>query len=122
MQQNIIELLQLEREAIKAELTEVEAMAASYYLIANTSEEPKAITTDFNARFKSLIDTLNRKKAATEAKEQAFTAKLHSIGDPELKAMAKAYFIEGRSCEEIGRKYYLDRTTVYKRLKRFFDS
>lgn len=121
MQQNIIELLQLEREAIIEKITEVEAMAKSYYLIANTSEEPKAKTTDFTAKFKSLIYTLNQKKAAIEAQQKAFTDKLHSITDPELKEIAKAYFIEGQSCEEIGRKYYLERTTVYKRLKRFFD-
>ena len=107
MQQNIIELLQLEREAIKAELTEAEAMAT---------------TPDSTDKLKSLIYSLSQKQAATEAAERAFTDKLHSITDPELKAMAKAYFIEGRSCEEIGRKYYLDRTTVYKRLKRFYDT
>lgn len=121
MHQNIIELLQIEREAIIKEIAVLEELALSYSLIANTSEETKQRTKETNARSQIFIDKLKSKIEAIEAQQKAFDEKLNSIEDPELKEMATAYFINGQSCEAIGRKYYLERTTVYKRLKRYFD-
>ena len=124
MHQNIIFLLQTEKESIIEEIAELEEMAADYSLIANaepTSEEIKDSVKELNAKSQNLINKLKKKIEAIEAKQKDFEEKLESIPEPELKDMAKAYFIDGQSCEEIGRKYYLERTTVYKKLKRYFE-
>lgn len=124
MQQNIIFLLQKEREVIIEEIAELEEMALNYSLIANTeptSEETKESVTEINARSQSIINTLKSKIEAIEAKQKGFEEKLNSITDPELKEMATAYFIDLKGCEEIGKQYYLERTTVYKKLKRYFE-
>lgn len=124
MHQRILFFLQLEKELITKEIAEAEEEILNNSLMANTeptSEEIKKGFEEINGIIKDRINHLKRQIEATEAKEKAFTEKLHGIEDPELKEIAKAYFIDGLSCEEIGQKYYLERTTVYKRLKRYFD-
>lgn len=122
--QRILFFLKLEKELILNDIAEAEEEILNNSLIANTeptSEAIKESTKELNTKIQCRIDTLKGKLAATEAKEKAFLKKLHGITEPELKEMAKAYYIDGQSCEEIGQKYYLERTTVYKRLKRYFD-
>ena len=124
MHQRILFLLRLDRELMQNEIAEAEAEILKYSLMANTeptSEEIKKGFEKINGKIKDRINTLKSRIEANEAKEKAFIEKLHGIEDPELKEMAIAYFIDGQSCEEIGQKYYLERTTVYKKLKRFFD-
>ena len=124
MHQRILFFLQLEKELITKEIAEAEEEILNNSLMANTeptSEEIKKGFEEINGIIKDRINHLKRQIEATEAKEKVFTEKLHGIEDPELKEIAKAYFIDGLSCEEIGQKYYLERTTVYKRLKRYFD-
>lgn len=75
-----------------------------------------------NTKFDNIINKLKRELETIEEQQKAFNEKLNNIQDPELKEMAIAYFINKQSCEEIGKKYYLERTTVYKKLKRYFDN
>lgn len=124
MHQKLLFFLKLERELMLKEIAEAEEEILNNSLIANTeptSEEIKKGYAKNNGLIMGRINELKRKIEANEAQEKAFTEKLHGIKDQELKEMAKAYFIDGLSCEEIGQKYYLERTTVYKRLKRYFD-
>ena len=124
MHQKLLFFLKLERELMLKEIAEAEEEILKYSLMAKaepTSEETKKGYEKINGLITGRINELKRKIEANEAQEKAFTEKLHGIKDQELKEMAKAYFIDGLSCEEIGQKYYLERTTVYKRLKRYFD-
>ena len=118
MHQNILLCYKLDKEIALKQIAEEEQQKA--WTLEHIT--PAAARQEITAKHDFIIDYWRSFIAATEAKEQAFTEKLHSITDPELKEIAKAYFIEGRSCEEIGRKFYLERTTVYKKLKRFFDT
>ena len=118
-------------EEMLEKLAEERALINS--IIANkepTSEETKEPNTEIkcrkertkelNAKIKKRIDYLKSKLEATEAQLKAFDEKLHAIEDPELKEMAIAYYIEWKSCEEIGKKFFLERTTVYKKLMSYF--
>ncbi len=124
MQQRLLFSLRLERELMLNEIADAEEEILNYSLMANTeptSEKIKKGFEEINGKIQERINHLKRKIAANEAEEKAFLQKLHGIKDQELKKMAKAYFIDGQSCEEIGEKYYLERTTVYKKLKHYFD-
>lgn len=68
-----------------------------------------------------LINRYKEKARATEAEIKEFEALIDSIPDEETREIAKRYFINLESCEEIGSDRYLDRTTVYRKLKRYFD-
>ena len=71
---------------------------------------------------KARIEKYKKNLTAAEAKEKAFMEKLHGIEDPELKEMATAYFIDLESCEAIGKRHFLERTTVYKKIQRYFEA
>ena len=71
---------------------------------------------------KARVEKYKKRLIKAEAEEKAFMEKLHGIKDPELKEMATAYFIDLESCETIGKRYYLERTTVYKKIQRYFEA
>lgn len=71
---------------------------------------------------KARIENYKKELREAEAKEKAFLQKLHGIEDPELKEMATAFFIDLESCEAIGKRHFLERTTVYKKIQRYFEA
>ena len=75
---------------------------------------------DTEEKAKRLINYYKKKARTTEKEIENFESLIKNIPDEEVKEMAKLYFFELKSCEEIGYIYYLDRTTVFKKLKRYF--
>ena len=118
MQQRTLLFIKLEIEHLKKEIADEEEFIA--FLIAHNIQTERSEETKekVNARIDKLKNRLNE----AEAKEKDFMEKLHGIDDAELKEMATAYFIDLQSCEEIGKRYYLERTTVYKKIQRYFEA
>ena len=114
MNRRYLNCLKLDKEHYTNSIKEIENLIASMFEHTETPDEAKI------NKLNGYVDKYKKRLEATEAQLKAFDEKLHGIKDPELKAMAKAYYIEWQSCEEIGRKYYLDRTTVYKKLMCYF--
>ena len=56
----------------------------------------------------------------TEAKIKEFETILAALPDEELKEIAISYFVNGETLEAIADKHYLERTTVSKKLSRYF--
>lgn len=75
---------------------------------------------DTEEKAKRLINYYKKKALNTKKAIENFENLIDNIPDEEVKEMAKLYFFELKSCEEIGYIYYLDRTTVFKKLKRYF--
>lgn len=114
MNRRKLNCLKLDKEYYIKSIEECEEHKA--FLITYT-EKPSGATID---KLNACIDRYKGKIEEIEPQLKAFDEKLHAIEDPELKEMAIAYYIEWKSCEEIGKKYYLDRTTVYKKLMNYF--
>ena len=114
MNRRNLNCLKLDKEYYTRRIAECEQHKA--FLIEYMKTMSETTVNKINAQ----IDKYKGKIESIETQLKAFNEKLHAIEDPELKEMAIAYYIEWQSCEEIGRKYYLDRTTVYKKLMCYF--
>ena len=104
--------LKLEKESIRAEQEEVKEIINK---INSYRLNRKIIK-----RCQSLINRLNATENATTEKITEFENKIKSIPDAEVREMAKLYFVDLMCFEKIGDMYYLDRTTVEKKLKKHF--
>ena len=60
----------------------------------------------------------NQSRAATEAK--SLESRINCITDAEIKQIATLYYIERRNFQYIADRLFMDRTTVSKKLKRYF--
>lgn len=76
---------------------------------------------EIEEKAKCLIVLYKDKLKATEKEIESFENTIENIADEEVRDMAKCYFIDLKTYGEIGDKYYLDRTTVCKKLKRYFE-
>lgn len=73
-------------------------------------------------RCERLIKHLERVEAKTERKVIEFENYIENIPDAEEREMVKLYFIDLMSYEKIGERFYLERTTVVRRIKKYIDS
>lgn len=132
MQQRTLLFIKLDIEYLKSQIAEEEEFTAGIeeniaFLIADNiqTEKSEALKKRSEALIeqqKARIEKLKKQLSEAEAKEKAFMEKLHGIADAELKEMATAFFIDLQSCEEIGKRHYLERTTVYKKIQRYFEA
>lgn len=60
-----------------------------------------------------------REKIAAEV--QTMQSRIDNITDAEIKELAIMLFVERKGYQAIAERHYMDRTTVYKKLKRYFD-
>ena len=46
---------------------------------------------------------------------------IENIEDPEIRVIARLRFIDNEDYQTIGNEMFMDRTTVYKKLKKYFE-
>ena len=125
MQQRTLLFIQLEIDMIKRSIAEEEQFIKAeeefipFSIAHNMPTEP---TEKLIETMKATLARYEKKLSKAEAEEKAFMDKLNGIDDPEVKEMAKAYFIDLESCEAIGKRHFLERTTVYKKIQRYFEA
>lgn len=75
---------------------------------------------DTEEKAKRLIYYYKKRLRTVEKEIENFENHIESIPDEEVKKMAKSYFIDLKSCDEIGNSHYLCRTAVFYKLKKYF--
>ena len=111
---HILHCLKLEIKCIRAEREELQGVidtVLSYGL-------NRTIIT----KCRNLIKHLEKVEADTERKVIEFEQFIESIPDAEEREMVKLYFIDLLSYEQIGERFYLERTTIARRIKKYIDA
>lgn len=75
----------------------------------------------FNERLEQLTEKLKRKCAEILVETERIEERIENIEDAEVRVIARKRFIETKTFETIGKELYIDRTTAYKKLKRYFE-
>ena len=73
-------------------------------------------------RYKRFIKHLEKVEAETKRKVIEFEQFIENIPDAEEREMVKLYFIDLLSYEQIGERFYLERTTIARRIKKYIDA
>lgn len=111
---HILHCLKAEVKSIRAEREELQGVidaVLSYGL--NKTLIPKC---------RNLIKHLEKVEAETERKVIEFEQFIENIPDAEEREMVKLYFIDLLSYEQIGERFYLERTTIARRIKKYIDA
>ena len=110
------EIEQLEMQ-IK-ELTILSAMAMSGMPSGNSVSSP---VEKFYDRLDKLRTKLQAKLNEYVTEKERIEEYIENIEDPEIRVIARLRFIDNEDYQTIGNEMFMDRTTVYKKLKKYFE-
>lgn len=75
----------------------------------------------FYERLEKLRTRLETKHAEALEEQERLEEFIETIEDAEIRVLARGRFIECKSYQTIGDENYIDRTTAYRKLKRYID-
>ena len=75
----------------------------------------------FYERLEKLKTKLEAKHLECLAEQERLETFIETIEDAEIRVLARGRFIECKSYQTIGDENYIDRTTAYRKLKRYLD-
>ena len=110
------EIEQLEMQ-IK-ELTILSAMAMSGMPRGNSVSSP---VEKFYDRLEKLRTKLQTKLNEYISEKERIEEYIENIADPEIRVIARLRFIDNQDFQTIGNEMFMDRTTAYKKLKKYFE-
>lgn len=100
------------------ELTVLSAMAMNGMPSGNSVSSP---VERFYDRLDKLQSKLMAKWLEYITEKERIEEYIENIEDPEIRVIARLRFIDNEDYQTIGNKMFMDRTTVYKKLKKYFE-
>ena len=100
------------------ELTVLSAMAMNGMPSGNSVSSP---VERFYDRLEKLRTKLQTKLNEYVTEKEHIEEYIESIEDPEIRVIARLRFIDNEDYQTIGNEMFMDRTTVYKKLKKYFE-
>ena len=100
------------------ELTVLSAVAMSGMPSGSTVTSP---VERFNIRLEQLKEKLQRKCEEILTETERIEKYIENIEDAEVRVIARKRFIENKTFQAIGDEMFIDKTTAYKKLKRYFE-
>lgn len=74
----------------------------------------------FNIRLEQLREKLQRKCEEILTETENIEEYIENIEDAEVRVIARKRFIENKTFQTIGDEMFIEKTTAYKKLKRYF--
>lgn len=103
---------------LKKEITQVEEQIKELSVLPVQSSASASVE-QFTEQLLILREKLNKKLTEYVQERIAIEDIINYIDEPEVRIIARKRFIENKSWETIGEEMYMDRTTAYKKLKRY---
>ena len=100
------------------ELTILSAMAMSGMPSGNTVSSP---VEKFYDRLEKLRTKLQAKLNEYITEKEYIEDYIENIQDAEIRVIARKRFIDNEDFQTIGNEMFMDRTTAYKKLKKYFE-
>ena len=110
------ERIQIENQ-IK-ELTVLSAVSMSGMPSGSTVSSP---VERFNIRLEQLREKLQRVCDEILSETERIEAYIENIDDAEVRVIARKRFIENKTFQTIGDEMFIDKSTAYKKLNRYFE-
>lgn len=105
---------------LKAETVSISASQAEVIEIMNTVNSYR-FNKDLTARCKRLINQLDLVERKIQKQIADIENCIESIPDSDEREMARLYFVDLLEYEEIGNRFFMDRRTVARRIKKHTD-
>ena len=99
------------------ELTILSAFEMSGMPSSNSVSSP---VEKFYARLDKLRTKLDRAKEKVVVEKERLESYIENIEDAEIRVLARARYLECKTWEVIGDENHMHRTTVYKKLEKYF--
>ena len=118
---NTLYWLKREREQIEnqiKELTVLSAVSMSGMPSGSTVSSP---VEKFNERLEQLKSKLQRKCEEILTETERIEAYIENIDDAEIRVLARKRFIDNKTFQTIGDEMFIDKTTAFKKLKRYME-
>lgn len=100
------------------ELTVLSAMAMNGMPSGNSVSSP---VERFYDRLEKLRSKLQAKLNEYITEKERIEEYIENIEDAEIRVIARLRFIDNEDYQTIGNEMFMDRTTVYKKLKKYFE-
>ena len=100
------------------ELTVLSAMAMNGMPSGNTVSSP---VEKFYDRLDKLRKKLQAKLNEYVAEKDRIEEYIENIEDPEVRVIARLRFVDNEDFQTIGNEMYMDRTTAYRKLKKYIE-
>ena len=100
------------------ELTVLSAVSMSGMPSGSTVSSP---VEKFNVRLEQLREKLQRKCAEILTETERIENYIENIEDAEVRVIARKRFIENKTFQTIGDELYIDKSTAYKKLDKYFE-
>lgn len=118
---NSLYWLKKERKQIENQIKELTVLSAVAMSGMPSSGRVSSPVERFNERLEQLREKLQRKCDEILAETERIEAVIENIEDADVRVIARERFINNKGFQAIGDKLYIDRTTAYKKLKRYFE-
>ena len=113
---------------LKQEIAQIENQIKELTVLSATSMNGMPSGSNVSSPVERFYDRLERLKAKLQAKLDEYIIEkeriedyIENIEDAEVRVIARKRFIENKDYQTIGDEMYIDRTTAYKKLKRYFE-
>lgn len=100
------------------ELTVLSAVAMSGMPSGTTVSSP---VERFNERLEKLKEKLQRKCAEILTETERIEEYIENITDDEVRVIARKRFLDNKTFQTIGDELFIDKSTAYKKLERYFE-
>lgn len=113
---------------LKQEIAQIENQIKELTVLSATTMNGMPSGSSVSSPVERFYDRLERLKEKLQAKLDEYIVEkeriedyIENIEDAEVRVIARKRFIENKDYQTIGDEMYIDRTTAYKKLKRYFE-
>ena len=118
---NTLYWLKQEKTQIENQIKELTVLSAVSMSGMPSSSTVSSPVERFNIRLEQLKEKLQRICDEILTETERIENYIENIGDAEVRVIARKRFIENKTFQTIGDEMYIDKTTAYKKLKRYFE-
>ena len=111
---------------LKKEIAQIENQIKELTVLSANSMNGMPKGGEVSSSVERFYEKLEKLKIKLQAKMEEYIAEkeqieeyIEFITDAEIRVIARARYIENKTFEQIGKELHMDRTTAYKKLKRY---
>lgn len=118
---NTLYWLKREKEQIENQIKELTVLSAVSMSGMPSGSKVSSPVERFHERLEKLTEKLQRKCAEILTETERIEEYIENIEDAEVRVIARKRFIENKTFQVIGDEMYIDKSTAYKKLGKYFE-
>ena len=118
---NTLYWLKQEKAHIENQIKELTVLSAVSMSGMPSGSNVSSPVERFNIRLEQLKEKLQRKCAEILTETERIESYIENIQDAEVRVIARMRFIENKTFQTIGEELFIDKSTAYKKLKKYLE-